>query len=240
MSNNNKNFFIPEQLEDEDFEKEKIENKKRKKIKSFISNDERNVNKKVTKAKIKNIIGLIIFALVIVICAVIYVTPHEEKVSKPERLAKDFCAYFNSCNWKKVNNYLDLKGYYILGSILEESEYTKFDITYKKFEDDKKYEQYKDIMNKLLNIDEEILNSVANIRINLNRIESCNKIQGTDSLYKLRVNFDYVYDGQTENTTDVIFISDISGEYKMVFGEWIQTVLNYYQTVFMLQNNYNY
>ena len=40
--------------------------------------------------------------------------------------------------------------------------------------------------------------------------------------------------------TDVIYLSNASGEYKMVYGEWMQTVLNYYQSIYVIKTSYGY
>lgn len=247
MSDNEKDYFVPEQLEDDDFEKEKLEAKKLKKekkinkYKSQISDDEGYKSKNINKKKFINIFAIILVIALIIFGSVWYVMPHEKKVSEPEQAAKDFCAYFNSGNWKEINEFLDLKGYYVLGALLKESEYTKFDTVYKNLEEvDENYSQYTETIKTVMNIDEDLLNDVAKIQIKLNNIEACNKIQNTDSLYKLRINFDYIYNGQSENLTSVIFISNASGEYKLVYGEWIQEVLNYYQSIYLLQSNYGY
>lgn len=231
MSDKEKDYFVPEQLDDNDFEREKIEAKKARKEKKF------ELNKKI----IVKIISIVLVIALIIVGIYLYLNPMEKKATAPEQAAKDFCAYFNSGNWKQVNKMMDLKGYYILGAVLGESDYPKFDKSYRKFDDDsQKYIEFKETMDVLSSIDSDVLNSFASIQIKLRSVESCNLIQGTDSLYKLRVNFDYIYDGQSENLTDVIYISNASGEYKMVFGEWIQTVLNLYQSVYMFQSSYGY
>ena len=107
-------------------------------------------------------------------------------------------------------------------------------------ETDSSYSSYLETLELLTNIDKETLNSVAKLQIKLNNIQSCNKIQGTDTLYRLIVNFDYIIDGDSQTATGVLFISNASGEYKMVFGEWMQEVVNYYQSIYMLQSNYGY
>ncbi|MBR2290071.1 MAG: hypothetical protein IJ867_05685 [Clostridia bacterium] len=227
----NKDYFVPEQLDDSDFEKEKIEEKQARKEKKFEWN----------KKQVVKIISFLLVIALIVVGIYLYLNPIEKKATAPEKAAKDFCAYLNSGNWKKVNQFLDLKGYYILGGVLEEKDYPEFDKAYKSLEDDDStYAKFEATMNVLMEIDEETLDSLAKIQIRIREIEACNLIQGTESLYKLRINFDYIYDGQTENMTDSIYISNASGEYKMVFGEWMQTVLNYYQSVYMFQSNYGY
>ena len=115
-----------------------------------------------------------------------------------------------------------------------------FDIAYKNLdEEDETYIKFMETANILTSLDDEDLDSVS-IQIRIKNIEACNKIQSTDTLYKLRVNFDYIYDGQAENMTDVIYLSNASGEYKMVYGEWMQTVLNYYQSIYVIKTSYGY
>ena len=247
MSEKEKDYFVPEQLDDDDFEKEKLEAKKLKKerkinkLQSGISDDEGNNHRALNKKKVTNIVSIILFIALIIAGAIWYVMPHEKKVSAPEQVAKDFCAYFNNGNWKKINDFMDLKGYYILGAVLKKEDYPKFDTSYKSLdESDETYSQFVESMKVLMSIDEDVLNDIAQIQIKLNSIEACNKIQGTDTLYKLRINFDYNYNGQSENLTGVIFVSNASGEYKIVYGEWMEEVLNYYQSIYFLQNQYGY
>lgn len=231
MSDKEKEYFIPEQLDDNDFEKEKKEEKRNKKEKKFEFN----------KKQVIKIISIILVIVLIGFGIYLYLNPIEKKATAPEVATEDFCAYFNSGNWEKLNNMMDLKGYYVLGAVLEEADYTEFDSAYKQIkESDKEYTQYLSMMDTIMNIDKDALDEMAIIQIKLNNIESCTQIQGTNTLYKLRVNFDYIYNGQTESITDVIYISNASGEYKMVYGEWMKTVLNYYQSIYMIQNNYGY
>ena len=246
MDDKEKDYFVPEQLDDDDFEKEKLETKKMKKNKSKISNDE---EKKFDKKKLFNILAVILVVAFIVFEIVWYAiygklwtfTSNGKKASEPEQAAKDFCTYLNNGDWKKVNESMDLKGYYILGGVLKDtSDYPKFDVAYKNLEEDENYNSYLKSVETLQNIDKEKLNEVEKIKIDLKSIDYCNKIQGTDTLYKLRVTFDYIYNGERDSVTNVIFISNASGEYKIVYGEWLETVLNYYQSVYVLNSNYSY
>ena len=232
MSDNEKDYFVPEQLDDNDFEKEKLEEKKNKKQNKT----------KLSKSKVKNIILIILVICLIAFGVYWYVTPHEKKASEPEQVVKDFCAYLNSGNWNKVNELMDFKGYYTLGAVLEEeSEYVKFDASYRKLSDsDETYNNFVDNMNVLMSIDEETLNSIAQIQVQINNIQSCNKIQGTDTLYRIIADFNYTENGDVQSVKGVVFVSNISGEYKIVYGDLIGTVLNYYQTIYMLQSNYGY
>ena len=234
MSDNGKNYFVPEQLDDNDFEKEKMEKKKAKKEEGF------KLNKQVVKHTSVKIVSILLIIAFIGLGIYLYLNPIQRKSTAPEKAAKDFCAYLNAGNWKKVNDLIDFKGFYVLGAVLDEAEYTKFDIAYKNLdEEDETYIKFMETANILTSLDDEDLDSVS-IQIRIKNIEACNKIQSTDTLYKLRVNFDYIYDGQAENMTDVIYLSNASGEYKMVYGEWMQTVLNYYQSIYVIKTSYGY
>ena len=231
MANDDKDYFIPEQLDDNDFEKEKLEEKQARKEKKF----------KFDKKQSVKIIFPILFIVLLVVGIYLYLNPIQKKATAPEKAAKDFCSYFNSGNWKKLNQMMDFKGYYILDSVLKEADYTKFDDAYEDLdENDNSYAKFCDVMKLLINVDNEALDSYASVKINFKNVESCNLIQGTDTLYKLRVSFDYKYNGQTENLMGIIYISNASGEYKMIYGEFIDTVLNFYQSVYMMQSNYDY
>ncbi|MBR1540564.1 MAG: hypothetical protein IJ629_05330 [Clostridia bacterium] len=231
MSDKKKDYFVPEQLDDNDFEKEKKEAKKARKEKKFELN----------RKQIIKIVSIIVVVALIIAGVYLYLNPVPKKSTAPEQTAKTFCTYFNNGRWSKLNELMDFKGYYVLGAVLEEADYTQFDKAYQKVDEkDETYSKYISSIKYLINLDEDALSSFADIQIRLNSIEACNLIQGTETLYKLRVNFDYIYDGQAENVTEAIYISNASGEYKVVFGEWMQTVLNYYQSVYMIQANYGY
>ena len=228
-NNSKKEFYIPEQLDDNDFEKEKKEEKQAKKEKRF----------EINSKKIMKLTSVILVLVLISIGVYLYLNPIEKKATAPEKAAKDFSAYFNAGNLDKISDFIDLKGYFILGYALEEADYTKFDTVYKDIEDDETYIKYEEGLSVLSTIDDDILNSIFEDRIRIRSIESCNKIQNTDTLYKLRINYDYIYsDGQSETNLGVIYVSNASGKYRLVYGDWMEIVLNYYQTAYMLQSNY--
>ena len=81
--------------------------------------------------------------------------------SEPETIVEEFCSYFNDGNWKKVNENMDFKGYYVLTQVLEEANYPKFDSTYKSLEElDENYSKYKEYIEQVSNIDEEALENL--------------------------------------------------------------------------------
>ena len=228
-----KEYFVPEQLDDNDFEKEKMEEKNQRKVKKF----------ELGKKQILKIFSIGLIIAFIGIFIYVYLNPIQKKSTAPEKVVQDFCAYFNSGNWKKIGDYIDMRGYYVLGKSLEEAEYPKFDKIYKKEKkEDSKYIEFEQNFNNIISsIDEETLASMSGDKLKINSIEACNLIQGTETLYKLRVNFDYIsYNGQTQTNTGIIYVSNASGAYKMVYGDFMELVLNYYQSAYMMQSNYGY
>lgn len=253
MSDNNeeKDYFVPEQLEDNDFEKEKLEEKKLKKegkVKSEISGDEESTVKTIDKKKIFNIIAVLLVISFIAFEVVWYAiygklwsfSLDSKKTSEPETVVEEFCSYFNDGNWKKVNSLMDFKGYYVLTEVLKEASYPKFDATYNSLEElDEAYPDYEEYIAEVTNVDEEALENLSSFKININEIQSCNKIQGTSTLYKIRVNFEYVMNGQKENITGIAYVSNASGKYKIVGGDWMEEILYSYEYIYMMQNGYN-
>lgn len=229
MDDKEKDYYIPEQLDDSDFEKEKLEEKKARKGKKNEFN----------KKQIVKFFSIIIIIALIGFGVYLYLNPVQKKASAPEQAVKDFCTNFNDKNWKRINELMDFKGYYVLKQVLEEEKYTKFDIAYKEIKNDEKYIEFEKNMNILKSNNEEDLNNYSNTQIKINKIEACNLIQGTSTLYKLRVNIGYIYNGQIDNATSVVYVSNASGEYKIVYGELFETLLDYYKSVFIMNYNYN-
>ena len=183
---------IPEQLDDLDFEKEKSENKRLKKMKSISDDEEiKGSFMKKHKTAVTNSIAIAILILLIAFVAFYIYNKNNSTGSKAEECIKDFCAFFNSRNWDEVNSKIDLKGYYVLAGVLEEKDYTKFDKAYSELKNsDKDYSQFSMLMKEWMNIDSDILKSYSgDSRITVNQIENSVKIQNTKNLYKIRVNF---------------------------------------------------
>ena len=225
-----KDYFVPEQLDDSDFEKEKLEEKRNRKF-------------ELGKKQIVKVISIMLVFLLIGIGIYLYLNPIQKKSTASEKVLEDFCAYFNSGNWEKINNIIDFKGYYVLGHSLEEKDYPKFDYIYctvKK--NDENYLEYEQNINTLISsLDEESLKNMTGDRILINSIDACNLIQGTETLYKLRVNYDFIgYSGQKQSGTGIVYVSNADGDYKIVYGDWMELILNYYQTAYMYQSNYGY
>jgi len=179
-SNFNNNVYIPQQLEDDEFEKEKEELKKQKEIEKNIKKQKRKLNKekkqdkieydeegniilKPVKNKKKIIITIIICILLVAIIiggVVGYIIMH---LSKPENIINDFTTYFNSQNWDEMIETIDFKSYYTLNFYLAESkdiaysrgmeyhgDFTQYDSAYNSIDNDEAYLAYKENINSLL------------------------------------------------------------------------------------------
>lgn len=244
MEENEKNNSFPEQLEDNDFEKEKLENKKG--YKSLISDDEENGKKQINKRFIINIIMIIIAIILVIIGIVYYVNPHDKKATAPEKAIQNFCKYFNNQDIDEASDLIDSKGYYVLSS-LETSAYPKFDSYYKN--SDELFSQEENGVEIDFDDQEKYLNSYiksaievtsSGLRLSVKNIDSCNLIQGTKGLYKLRVNFEYDNGtGKLGQLTDVVYVSNNSGEYKIIAGTFLNDIMSTYNSYLTYQQYYN-
>ena len=174
IKDDNENVYIPEQLDDDDFEKEKEEAKKLKKDKKakkqkekqnrkgMISDDESgaiigevikydedgNEINVSPKSKIKFVITVAIIAIAAIAIGIFADYKLNGKsifdTSKPEDVVNDFSTYFNNKKWNELLDIIDFKGYYILTAKLQETEYTKFDSNYENFEETEEYLEYMD------------------------------------------------------------------------------------------------
>jgi hypothetical protein len=255
--------FIPEQLDDEDFENEKAEakrlkaEKKAKKkqekknhkeaMKSAISDDESGIedeeNKKPKSNTLK--IALILVIIAVVITAIFVYINGGIEVSKgddPKAVVSDFCAYFNSGNWEKVASFVDFKGYYVLGYSLDEADYTKFYSTYNDFdEEDETYVSSMEYIESCQELDSELYDAIAEvISISLVSSDEPVLIQGTEGLYKIRIILDTAYNGEKSTETQDVYVAKINGEYKIVYGYLPDLLLSMYQTAYYYGSYYGY
>jgi hypothetical protein len=184
------NNEFPEQLEDEDFEKEKNEKKRLKEEKKQakkqlkkkekndndidndigISDDEAGIkddiksteNKKRKLKKYIPIILVVIIVLLVIAGIVVYVKNGENGTfnNKPESVIDNFCAYINSGDSKKALEYVDFKSYYILYT-LDVEDYTKFDETYSEFDESSEdYQYFVDTIDECKNIDSDVYTEI--------------------------------------------------------------------------------
>jgi hypothetical protein len=237
MDENNE---FPEQLEDEDFEKEKAEKKRlKKKVKevnaqddldSSISDDESGIldedakNKKSKKSKkYISIIAIIILVIAVIAGVVYYIKGGKQTISenKPESALDNFCAYFNSADIKNILNYIDFKGYYIFNTELEAEDYPNFDSVYENFDEtDETYQSYLEFLEECEATDESVYNTaMQEVKIALSKIQSVTKIQDTKNLYLVKADVVISVENQEDTTyTESIYVAKIDGQYKMVYG----------------------
>jgi hypothetical protein len=184
------NNEYPEQLEDDDFEKEQAEKKRLKKEKkankkikkskeSFEIEDDSEVGISADESgildedahdrrnkKSKKIVPIIIFIIVALIVAAIaiYIVKGKDGFSSsntPEVAIDNFCAYFNSENMLKAIDYIDFKGYYIMYSSLETEDYTKFDSVYASFDESlEDYQNYLEYIEECKEIDSDVYSTI--------------------------------------------------------------------------------
>ncbi len=246
-----KDEFIPEQLDDEDFEIEKREEKRLKKEKKQnkkiqkISEDENGVNensdeKIFKRKKILAIISSILVIIAVVLILINIINKNFSSAGRPEDCIKDLCAYFNSKNWEKVNELMDFKGYYVLGETLKDGDYTKFYESYKNLDiKNETYTSFTEVIKELSRLDTEVLNEfVGDTKVTVKNILSVIKIQNTEGLYKIKVEFTVSSQGESQDITDVVYVASIDGKYKIVFGYLPDVILNVYRNIYIYLNYY--
>lgn len=255
--------YIPEQLEDNDFEKEKEELKKMKKQKKLekklekqkrkginSSDNEETKDEEVKYDEDGNIILepkkskkklIIIIVSIILILAVIggLVAYFYISFNRPENIILDCASYFNEKDWDKYIDCIDFKGYYALGGFyLQKDEYNKFDEVYDKIEDQDTYEVYKNLMDQFLKKKDKLLDTMAkDVTINVTDVESKYKIENTKSLYKVRVKLKVSYQGQTEEVPVDFYVTKIDGKYKIVEGYFPYIIGVQIANYFYMYNN---
>jgi hypothetical protein len=261
----NENNEYPEQLDDEDFEKEKNEKKRLKKEKkqakknakqneneynSGISDDEsgikvENETSGKEKRKMKKYIPIIIaviIVLLVIVGIVVYVKNGETGTfnNKPESAIDNFCAYINSGDSKKALDYVDFKSYYILYT-LDVADYTKFDETYSEFDESSEdYQYFVNTIDECKNIDSDVYTEVLeDYKISLGSVQSVTRIQDTEDLYLIKADLEFSYNGQEESETCSIYVGKIDGQYKIVYGDLADFSLSLLQSVYYI-TNYSY
>lgn len=233
----NEKEFIPEQPEDNDFEKEKEELKKAKKEKKLekkkkevIEYDESgNVIKKKNSKKI--VITIIIVLAIIALIIGGIVAYFVINLNKPENIISDFEKYFNNGQWSETIKCVDIKGLYTLAN-LDESKYTEFDKAYEEAEKDEMYIQLKEEIESLKDKEEKGFSTLfGGSSIKLGKVTSVEKIENTKSLYRIKV--EITINGNEQELTDLydIYVAKIDKQYKMVGGELPALIINAYQYI---------
>ena len=254
-STNNKvsesDVYIPEQLEDEDFEKEKDRLKAEKAAKKaekkakkqseknnkIDNKDEKSYSKKKRQKVITIVIivAIIVFILVGIAGYLIYA------INRPENVIEDFVSYVNEEDWTNAMNQIDMQGYMTMSLIDLESEedssisYTdyenKYDNIYNELED-MGYGDLIDVIEYGEENNTEILESLfTETSFTINSIDSVERI-GDTKLYKITVNLKITDDTGTysdETDTYEMYVAKKDGEYKIVGGTFPAIIFYYCQ-----------
>ena len=245
------NVYIPEQLEDEDFEKEKDNLKAEKAAKKAEKKAKKQSSKnnlvdiKDKKAYFKKrkqkiitiaiIVAIAVFILVGIAGYLIYV------INRPENAIEDFVSYINEEDWNNAMNQIDMQGYMTMSLIDLESQedssvsYTdyesKYDNVYNEL-DDMGYGQLMDVIEYGEENKVEILESLfSETSFVVNSFESVERI-GDTNLYKITVNLTIRDDTGTysdETETYEMYVARRDGEYKIVSGTFPAIIFYYYQ-----------
>lgn len=198
-----KKYSKVEQLDDVDFEKEKMEKPKNKKTKNIII----------------LIIGIIVF---IAIGLIAYIAIG---MGNPKIVIEDFVSNVNSKKFDEALKYIDLKGMYTLITTYEGEEvddstnlekyYTKFDSRYKEIENNEEYKEFVSL-NKTVN--DEVKTFFEDVEFKITEIHDPVLIQNTKGLYKVKTNVDMIYDKQTQSIEIDFYVNKSIFKYQLVGG----------------------
>ena len=196
----------------------------------------------ISKKTLKKYGTMSLIFIIIVICLVVlyFLRLNISKEKKIEKSLSNILVAFNGKDWKEFQDSFDLKSYYILSQVLKEEEFTKYDTAYKNLDDkDENYVSRLEAIEECFDVDKEILDALSlDAKVTINNIEACSLIQNTKNLYKLRVNLNYLVDGKSTDQIEVLYMANIDGEYKIVYGEFMDFFLNFYQTAWYYSSFY--
>lgn len=254
--------YVPEQLDDDDFEKEKEKEKADKKAKKEAKklakkeektngvSDEENgqaVNKKISSPKMILIIVLILASIGVILAYFAI------NFNKPENVANDFIIYFNKGEWKNAEETIDWQGFLTLALIddeaqtdTEEDTDNESQVAVANYMDyDSRYETiYKDLedkgLNEIVDYIEEARSNVETIMgatlegstIKIDKISSVEKIEKTKSLYKIKADITVTGGEQKQSNTVEMYVAKKDGKFKLV-GGYLPTLV--YQTFIYYQ-----
>ncbi len=258
--------YIPEQLDDEDFEKEKekikaekaakkAEKKAKKqaeKAKKAGENADGDETKKVDHKKRKQRIVTIAIIVIIILFILIGVAGYLiYAINKPENAIEDFVSYVNEEDWNNAYNLIDMQGYMTMALIDYESQ-DDSNVSYSEFENkyDNVYNELNDIgygqLQDVVEYGEE--NSVdllqtlfTDTSFTVDSVDSVEKI-GDTKLYKVTVELTIKDDtGSSSDSTDTyeMYVAKIDGKYKIVGGAFPAIIFYYYQYNYAYSSYYS-
>lgn len=230
--------FVPEQLEDEDFEKEKEQAKAEKKAKKLakkengITDEENGQVKSKKSSPVKMIVIIVLILASIGVIAAYFVI----NLNKPENAINDFVIYFNKSEWKSVDETIDWQGFLTLALIDDNAQteadaneteavlanYMDYDTKYKTVYDEleeKGYGEIVDLIKAGQNDIETILEAMlSGAQLKVEKIISAEKIEKTESLYKIKTDISVTSGEDKETNTVEIYVAKKDGKYKIVGG----------------------
>lgn len=261
--------YIPEQLEDEEFEKEKSkikaekaakkaekkakkQAKKAKKSGEVGENIEEDKTKKVDHKKRKQRIVTIAIIVIIILFILIGIAGYLiYAINKPENAIEDFVSYINEEDWNNAYNLIDMQGYMTMALIDYESQ-DDSNVSYSDFEnkydnvynelDDLGYGQLQDVVEYGEKNNVDLLKTLfSETTFTVNSVDSVEKI-GDIKLYKITVELTIQDNtGSSSDSTDTyeMYVAKIDGEYKIVSGAFPAIIFYYYQYNYAYSSYYS-
>lgn len=256
---NEEEVFVPEQLDDSDFEKEKEKAKEEKAAKKAAKKAEKMAEKSnleneeldedgnpiKTKRKRKKSEKITIAVIVIIIIALIVGVAGYllYSLNRPENIVRDFISYVNEEDYESAVNCIDMQGYLTMAFIDVKSEeddssdisYTDYDSYYDSAIDELEDLGYDEITSALEygneNYNDILGDLFSSTTITVNSVESTDRI-GDTNLYKVSINLtmsDDTGNYSDETETYDIYVAKKDGEYKMVGGTFTSAIFYYYE-----------
>lgn len=258
------NEYVPEQLDDDDFEKEKSKLKAEKEAKKALKKaekakkkaDEKEVlldeegnpiKRKRKKSEKITIAVIVVIILAIVIGVAGYLI---YSLNRPENAILDFFSYVNEEDWDNAINLVDIRGYLTMTLIDMESEddentsYIDYENKYNTVFDELAELGYDEVENSLEygqeNYTEIMSGLFTDTTITVDSVDSVERIGDTD-LYRVSVNLVLSDDTGTyadQTSSYDLYVAKQDGEYKMVGGAFTSMIYYYYETYYAYSTYY--
>lgn len=258
------NEYVPEQLDDDDFEKEKSKLKAEKEAKKALKkaekakkkadekevllDEEGNPIKRKRKKSEKITIAVIIVVILAVIIGIAGFLIYS--LNRPENVIIDFLSYVNEEDWDSAINLIDMQGYLTMTLIDLESEddsnvsYIDYENKYDTVFDELADLGYDEISSSLeygKENNSDIMSSLfSETTLTVEEVEDVERIGDTD-LYRVAVSIRASDDTGTysdETASYDTYVSKMDGEYKMVGGTFPAMIYYYYEYYYAYSSYY--
>lgn len=256
--------YVPEQLDDDEFEKEKSKIKAEKEAKKALKKAEKSkkkgeekeilldeegnpIKRKRKKSEKITIAVIVIIILAIVIGVAGYLI---YSLNRPENAILDFFSYVNEEDWDNAINLVDIRGYLTMTLIDMESEddentsYIDYENKYNTVFDELAELGYDEVENSLEygqeNYTEIMSGLFTDTTITVDSVDSVERIGDTD-LYRVSVNLVLSDDTGTyadQTSSYDLYVAKQDGEYKMVGGAFTSMIYYYYETYYAYSTYY--